>query len=59
MQRWKEEEFFSDDVRLFLASPPVTGIGETPVFHHPEPNVEEEADTVLLSWKQILRLLTR
>jgi len=41
-QRWQEEKIFSEDVRLFLASPPVTGIGETPDFHHTEPDVEEE-----------------
>ena len=59
MQRWQEEEVFSDDVRLFLTSPPVTVIGETPDFPNLEPDVEEEEDTVLLSWKQILLLLTR
>jgi len=50
----------SDEVRLFQASPQVTGIGETPDIHHPspEPNVENEEETKCLSWGQILRLLT-
>jgi len=30
-----------------------------PDVPHPAPNAEEEEDTVLLSWRQILRLLTR
>ena len=59
MRRWKEEEVSSDDVRLFVASHPITGIGETPDIPKPEPDMEEEDDTLLLSWKQILRLLTR
>jgi len=46
---WREEDI--DDDRL-LASIMM------PNFHHTAPNAEEE-DTVLLSWRQTLRLLTR
>jgi len=45
---WREEDI--DDDRLFASI-------MMPDFHHPALNVEE--DTVLLSWQQILRLLTR
>jgi len=57
----RREEVRVED-HLFQTSTPVTSIGEKPDFPHPspEPDLEEEAeDTVLLSWKQFLRLLTR
>ena len=38
---------------------PVTGIGKTPEFHQPEQDLEEEEEAMCLSWRQILRLLTR
>ena len=56
---WREEEeVVGDEVRLFLASPPVTSIGN-PDFHHPSPEPDVEEETMRRSWKQILRLLTR
>jgi len=50
---WREEEDI-DNVRLLASF-------VEPDVHHPAPNAEEkeEEDTVLLSWRQFLRLLTR
>jgi len=56
---WREV-VVNGEVRRFLALCPVTNIGgKTPEFHHPEPDVEDEEEIMCLSWKQILRLLTR
>jgi len=59
--RYMCREEVTDEDRLFQASPQVTGIGETPEIHKPspEPDLEEEEKTMCLSWRQILRLLTR
>jgi len=58
-EMWREEEVTDED-RLFQASTAVTSIGEKPDFPHPSPESDvEEEGTVLQSWKQIIRLLTR
>ena len=58
-EMWREEkDVVGNEVRLFRASPSVTITGN-PDFHHPSPEPDVEEETMCLSWKQILRLLTR
>jgi len=42
---WREE--VSDEVRLLLASPQVTGMGEKQEFHHPSPELDVEEEEAM------------